>query len=101
MGWYARGEVSFRDDVIYSADLDPETRQASYYLLNASVGIISKDESTEVIFWGKNLADEEYYSIIEANRDDSNPAFNPNAVAGLRGNPGEERSYGVTLKYSF
>ena len=93
LSWFARGEVLFRDDRIYGPDLDPGTKAASYYLLNASAGI-SSDSGWETLLWVKNLADEDYFTELRANTDG-------NTVMGLRGTQGFARSYGVELSLRF
>ena len=102
MAWYIRGEVAFRDDLIFSPDLDPATKQSSYMMFNASFSVSTEDGDIQAILWGKNLTDEKYYTLIEGNRDGSSPnPMAPPPSEGLRANLGEERSYGVTLKYNF
>jgi iron complex outermembrane receptor protein len=101
MGWYVRGELAFRDDVLFSPDLDPDLKQGSYTVFNASFGISSEDETIQAILWGKNLTAKEYLTNMEGNRDSSNVDFNALATEGIRVSAGAERSYGVTLKYNF
>ncbi|WP_328799333.1 TonB-dependent receptor [Sediminihaliea albiluteola] len=101
IGWYVRGEVAFRDDRLFFPDLDPDVRDGSYTLLNASAGISAADGTWDVIFWAKNLADEEYLINAERNRDQSNPNFGGTPYEGYRVTAGDERTYGVTLKYRF
>lgn len=95
--WYLRGEYIFRDDRIYSSDLDPGTAAPSYQLLNASAGFVSADGSIEAILWTKNLLDEDYFTAINSNADGSRGTGD----AGLVGSPGQERSIGINLKYRF
>jgi iron complex outermembrane receptor protein len=95
--WYLRGEYLFRDDRIYSADLDPGTAAPSYHLFNASAGFISSGGAVEAILWAKNLLDEDYFTAINSNADGTSGTGN----AGLVGTPGQERSVGLNLKYHF
>ena len=99
MSWYARAEAAFRDDRVDFPDLDPVSKESSYTLYNASVGLLSEDESWEVTAWGKNLTDEEYVSLYTRSRD----AFaGPLATEeGVLAFIGEGRTYGLTLKYRF
>ncbi len=97
MDWFVRGEIAFRDDIIFSPDLDPATKEGSYTLFNASLGLIAADKDWDILLWGKNLTNREYLVNNQANRD--NPSSGGNA--GLRAIPGMERSYGATLKYTF
>jgi iron complex outermembrane receptor protein len=101
IGWYVRGEYAFRDDRLFFPDLDPDLADGSYYLLNASLGFSAADGTWDVIFWGKNLTDEEYLISAARNRDAGNPNFGTTPIEGYRVTAGEQRTYGVTLKYRF
>jgi iron complex outermembrane receptor protein len=100
MSWYIRGELAYKGDRYFFPDLDPELRDGSYTLFNASVGLTGAQGNWDVILWGKNLLDEEYLTTGARNRDAS--VFgNDNPVEGYRVGVGEEPTYGVTLKYRF
>ena len=101
MAWYVRGEYVYRDDVYFFPDLDPDLTADAYSLFNAQIGITAEDESWEVMFWGKNIFDEDYLQGGSRNRDASEAAFGGTPTEGYRVTTGEEASYGVTLKYRF
>jgi iron complex outermembrane receptor protein len=63
--------------------------QPSHHLINGSVGWTSPDGSLEARLWGRNLADEQYFSWASAS------AF------GALYSPAAPRTYGVTLSYRF
>lgn len=90
--WYVRGEAAFRDDRIGTPDLDPTTAMPSYTLLNASVGINSANNTWSALLWAKNLTNKDYFTSIESNSDGS-------AIRGYRTSIGDQRSFGLTLKY--
>jgi iron complex outermembrane receptor protein len=91
MDAYFRAEYTFRDDVIFDGDLDPNTAIDSYGLLGARL-VVSPTENTEVALWGRNLTDEYYFvRIIDA------PLEN-----GLySGHPAPEREIGLELTVRF
>lgn len=93
-GWYLRGEIVYRGDRVFMADLDPASAADSYVLLNGSVGITAADGAWQASLWGKNLADEEYFVDIDHNRD-----FTRTGYAGYRAVAGLERTFGVTFEY--
>jgi iron complex outermembrane recepter protein len=99
--WYIRGEVAFRDEVYFFPDLDPDAVGGDYTLFNASLGLSAADLSWQVIVWGKNLADEDYLVSASPNFDSGDPRFGNTPVEGYRVVAGIERTYGITLKYSF
>jgi iron complex outermembrane receptor protein len=101
MTYYIRGEIAFRDDRLLFPDLDPDIRDSSYSLLNASIGFSGPSANWDVIIWGKNLADEDYLLSASRNRDASPGSVNPTPVEGFRVIVGDERTFGVTLKYRF
>ena len=101
MGWYLRGEYAYRGDRFFMPDLDPAVTDGAYGLFNASLGLTSAEGNWDVILWAKNITDEDYLITGSRNRDFGNPAFGPESVEGYRVTPGEERTYGVTLKYRF
>lgn len=86
--WFARMDVSYKDDLYLNATQAAQTRQSSYYLLNGRIGLESPD-SWRVTLWGKNLADEDY--LVDADL----------SVLGLQQIPGLPRTYGVTLDWYF
>jgi len=101
ISWYIRGEYVYRDDRFFFPDLDPEVKDGSYSLLNASFGISGAGGNWDVILWGKNLAGEEHLIGASRNRDSGNAGFGTTPIEGYRVTTGEDTSYGVTLKYRF
>lgn len=86
--WFGRIDVSFKDDLNLYTLQAPETRQDSYHLLNAQVGIESPDH-WRLTLWGRNLADEDY--LVDAELSER----------GLQRIPGIQRTYGLTLDWYF
>ncbi len=101
MGWFIRGEYAYRDDRFFFPDLDPDLTDEDYFLLNASLGIRAADGTWDVTLWGKNLTDEEYLISASRNRDAGNAGFGTVPIEGYRVTAGDERTYGLTLRYRF
>lgn len=101
INWYVRGELAFRDDRLFFPDLDPQVTDGSYTLLNASLGFSAAAGNWDVILWGKNLTDEDYLRSANRNRDAGNPAFGTTPFEGYAVTAGDQRTYGITLKYRF
>ncbi len=102
MRYYLRGELAYRDELHFFPDLDPSAVADDYTLLNASFGLSAAEGDWELIVWGKNLTDEEYLSTGARNRDNTQPSVNPRTNReGYRVIVGDERSYGLTLKYRY
>jgi iron complex outermembrane receptor protein len=99
IGWYIRGEYAYKDDRFFFPDLDPDVVDGSYFLLNVSVGFTGASGNWDVIFWGKNITGEDYLIGADRNRDNGNPLFGTTPIEGYRVTPGEDETYGVTLKY--
>ncbi len=97
MSWYVRGEVSFKDDRYFFPDLDPELRDGSYHLFNASMGLTGAEGNWDVILWAKNITNEEYLPAASRNRDATQFLFP--GTEGWRAGAGLDRTYGATLKY--
>jgi len=79
----------WQDDSHADLEGDPRFRIDSYGLLNASVGVHSLDDRWRVQVWGRNLTDEYYWSAVSSNA---------NVVVRF---PGQPRTYGASLTYSF
>lgn len=99
ISWYIRGEYAYKDDRFFFPDLDPDVVDGSYFLLNASVGFSGESGNWDVIFWGKNITSEDYLIVGNRNRDAGNANFGTTPTEGYRVAPGEDATYGVTLKY--
>lgn len=86
-----RGEVYYTSDRFLNTSLDPRQVQEGFALVNASVGVGSRDGGWQVQLWARNLLDEEY---IQGSFDSTLPG-NLNAY------PGDPRTYGLTLRARF
>lgn len=86
-------DYSYIDDVFGDLANSSNVIIDSYELLNARLELSSTDESWVVGLWGKNLADERYYTGIA-------PAFlaQPGVVRRSYALP---RTYGVDFRYNF
>ncbi|WP_313807277.1 TonB-dependent receptor [Sphingobium sp.] len=88
------GEFTFSGNAYYvastSAEVGNRVRQPSHTLLNGSIAWADSSDRFSVRVWGKNLANEYYYTQIS-------PAPGLNDVAG----PGEPRTYGLTVGVKF
>jgi iron complex outermembrane recepter protein len=86
--WQYEGPATYFDDPADQA-LIGEEREFS--LFNASLGFQS-DSGISVLFWGRNIFDEQYISV----------AFPTTAQAGsLSGYPNQPATYGVTVRKAF
>ena len=82
-------EWSYRGDVFYSVENDPESKQDGFSLFNASVGLGSTEGDWSLVLWGQNLGDKDYTII---------------AVDGLTSKVrqlGAPRTWGVRLNANF
>ncbi|MBB6519771.1 TonB-dependent receptor [Pseudoteredinibacter isoporae] len=86
-------DYSYIDDVFGDLANSDNVVIDSYELLNGRLELSSSDESWTVGLWGKNLADERYYTSIA-------PAFlaQPGVVRRSYALP---RTYGIDVKYHF
>jgi len=94
--WHLRGEYAYRDDSYahsVGAGGDPMQEIDAYGLFNASLGL-DLAGGWSLKLWGKNLADENYYTDIARQPVGSEPAY-------IQARIGWERSYGATLGYEF
>ena len=96
VSWYLRGEYAYRGNS-YAHSVgsggDPMQRIASYGLFNASVGF-DFSGGWSLKLWGKNLANEDYYTDIARQPVGSEPEY-------IQARIGWERSYGATIGYQF
>lgn len=89
---FLRGEFYSRGGRFTDSDNDPNNWQNSSMLLNASFGINVDDSRWQLVFWGKNLTEDNYGQVIA------------DAVAqqgSFFGYPNDPRTYGVTVRGSF
>lgn len=89
---FAQLDVRWNDDTPYGADGDDDKMRDSYTLVNASLGLISIDGRYEIVLWGRNLEDEQYFLGV----------FNAVGREGsLTTYHSEPRTYGITLRTNF
>ncbi len=89
---FAQIDVRWNDDTPYGADGDGDKMRDSYSLVNASLGLVSNDGRYEIMLWGRNLEDEQYYLGV----------FNAVGREGsLTTHHSEPRTYGITLRANF
>ncbi len=83
----------WQDDINTGSDLDPEKDEPDYMIVNARVGIGQTEGRWSLEAWANNLFDEEYAQI----------AFDIplQSDAGFGAFLGEQRTYGLTLRYNF
>ncbi|MCK9564315.1 MAG: TonB-dependent receptor, partial [Bacteroidales bacterium] len=89
--WFARLDAAYRDDTLLDQFLVPESKQDSYVLVNARVGLESIGKGWKVTFWGNNITDEKY--AIAGEWQSTN--------TGLILTQGLTRTYGMTLDWQF
>lgn len=87
--WFSRLEVMYKDDVNLYVLQPEETKEDSYYLANAQVGLESLD-SWKVSAWVRNLGNEEYVSWASMDLG-----------TGVHKVPGLPRTYGVSFDLFF
>ncbi len=83
----------WQDDINTGSDLDPEKDEPDYMLVNARVGIGQTEGVWSIEAWANNLFDEDYTQVAFDIPLQSN--------AGYGAFIGEQRTYGLTLRYNF
>lgn len=84
-----RGEYSWKDRQYFTVVNDAIQASPSYGLLNASISFNSADSHWQVVAYGRNLADDRY--LLSAGAFTAVPA----------GTPGDPRTYGLRVAYSY
>ncbi|MGO9990793.1 MAG: TonB-dependent receptor [Steroidobacteraceae bacterium] len=74
------------------SDLDPRKIQGAYGLLNARLGIGTRDEKFTVEVWGNNIADKGFYQVA------FDAPFQYNQIDAFLGDP---RTFGITVRVKF
>lgn len=92
MGLFLRGEYSSYSEQLTDGDLDPFTRQDSFNIINARVGLNFINSNMTLTLWGRNIADERYFI-------GSSDA--PVQSGRMHGYPAEPATYGLTLRKGF
>ncbi len=90
---YLQAEYSYTSDIILDGSSDPFAVQDSYNLLNLRLFMNFLDYDMDVIFWGRNVTDEEYVNRTIFNT--------PIQEGKLNGYVAEPATYGVTIKKRF
>lgn len=88
---FLRAEYSYRDNFFLEQDLDPNTRQSAYNLLNLRTGLRAEDNRWEVIFSVQNATDENFLIA----------AFDVPILNGFAGVNGPPRTFSGTLRLRF
>jgi iron complex outermembrane receptor protein len=89
-GSYAAVDYTYLSEHFLGAEIDPASLQDDYGLLNARIGVNIVDD-LEVAAWARNLTDEYYFTAVAA----------PFGDVGRIGWPGQPRTYGVDVIFSF
>jgi outer membrane receptor protein involved in Fe transport len=93
MDFLFNATARWQDDINTGSDLDPEKDEPDYMLVNARVGIAQSEGVWSIEAWANNLFDEEFTQIAFDIPLQSN--------AGFGAFLGEQRTYGLTLRYNF
>lgn len=89
--WFGRLEYIYTDSFFLAQDLDPKLENDATNLFNGRLGITDMDESWEVVLWGRNLTDENYYAA----------GLDVPILSGYAGYNAPPRTYGVSLRFNF
>jgi outer membrane receptor protein involved in Fe transport len=90
---YIQGEYSYTSDIILDGSNDPYAVQDSYNLLNLRFFMNFTDMDMDLIFWARNVLDEEYINRTNFNT--------PLQDGKLNAYMSEPRTFGVTVKKRF
>lgn len=86
---FVRGEYGWKDRQFFTVVNDNIQTMGTYDLINASIGYTSSDEHWQVILYGRNLADKQY--LVSTGSFTAVPS----------GTPGDPRTYGIRLSYTY
>ncbi len=96
------GQVAYQDDVFFSQFNEDVVGQSSYVLVNLRGGYrFGADENWELAVLVKNAFDEEYFQNGVRFTSLSDSGTDPERIGAALGYPGEGRSYGLQLRFSF
>ena len=99
---YLFGQLTYQDDVYHSQFNEDVVGQDSYTLVDARAGYTFGAEGQwELAAIIKNATDEEYFQNSVRFTSLSDSASDPERIGAALGYPGEGRTYGVQLRYSF
>ncbi|MBW2366976.1 MAG: TonB-dependent receptor [Deltaproteobacteria bacterium] len=86
----------YRDDLLIAGPTpNVEAVQKGYALINAQIGILSVTDRWRVIFWAKNIGDEDYITYQRGSEIDSL------VFQALYNRLGAPRTFGVDVRYNF
>ncbi|MDP3747385.1 MAG: TonB-dependent receptor [Phenylobacterium sp.] len=94
---FAAAAWNWQDDVVYSVNGDPGTRQKAFGLLSGEIGIEPQGGPWRFSIWGKNILDERWASQISASPV---PSQNPGGYYRWR-SPDSFRRVGLQLDVRF
>ncbi|MGE0409250.1 MAG: TonB-dependent receptor [Amphiplicatus sp.] len=94
---FASANWLWQDDVVYSANGDPGTRQEAFGLLGGEIGIEPQNGAWRLSVWAKNLLDKRWFSQIGAAPILTN---NPGGYSGYH-SPDAFRRVGVQVDIKF
>lgn len=86
---FIRGEYGWKDRQFFTVVNDNIQTMASYDLINASIGYTSPDDRWQVIVYGRNLSNTQY--LVSTGTFTAVPS----------GTPGDPRTYGVRLSFTY
>ncbi len=86
---YVRGEYNWKSRQYYSAENRAAESQASFGLINASLGYIAPGDRWRVMAFGRNLANKEYVTTTAT------------FTGPVSGRVGEPRTYGLRLSFNY
>ncbi|MFV3131607.1 TonB-dependent receptor [Niveispirillum sp. KHB5.9] len=86
---FVRGEYGWKDRQYFTLVNDAIQTMGSYDLINASFGYSPADSNWQVIVYGRNLSDTQY--LVSTGTFTAVPS----------GTPGDPRTYGIRLTYSY
>ncbi len=90
---YVLAEYSYTGDMVLDGSNDPLAAQGSYDVLNLRFFMNFSEYDMDLIFWGRNVLDEEYINRTNFNTPLQEGKFNAYVT--------EPATYGVTLKKRF
>jgi iron complex outermembrane receptor protein len=100
--WFVAGNVNVTSSEYWDPGLDPRSRQGSYALFDARVGVEAASGTWLVSLWGKNLTDQKYLTGAAAQtQGGSVSAGGTKAVNGFVGWYGLPRTLGAEVSYRF
>lgn len=90
---YVLGEYSYTGEIILDGSNDPYAVQDAYNVLNLRLFFNFSDYDMDLVFWGRNILDEEYINRTNFNT--------PLQEGKLNAYMSEPATYGVTLRKRF